>query len=126
MELKRKNKEEQIVADYLTKTAMTDLELATAIENCTKTFEELWSYIRNQAKEIAVNNCAMVEDATVFGWALHFILEDGKGCEYKPSKKVEEKPQEVVKEEKKPKPAQPKQESLYQYSLFDMAEDDEE
>ena len=77
-----------------------------------KTLDTFMSYATEEAKKQAEQGakCAMVEDAIVFGWLIHYFEEDSiegtlyneDGTEYKPTvKKPEAKP--TVKVESKPK-----------------------
>ena len=98
LNLKAKTSNEQIVLDYLTANA-SDM-LVEKINNGKKTLSQCWSYIVSEAKKLAQNNCACVEDATVFGWAIHFFEEDSidaKKYDTKaPAKVVNTKPKPVV------------------------------
>lgn len=40
----------------------------------TKTLDGMLDYLKKSAKDLAVNNIAMVEDETVFGWAKNYWL----------------------------------------------------
>ena len=77
-----------------------------------KTLDTFMSYATEEAKKQAEQGakCAMVEDAVVFGWLIHYFQEDEiigtlyneDGTEYKPTvKRQEAKP--TVKVESKPK-----------------------
>lgn len=74
LKLEAKTSNEQIVLDYLNKNASE--MLAEKINDGKKNLSQCWSYIVSEAKKLAQNNCACVEDATVFGWAIHFFEED--------------------------------------------------
>lgn len=93
---------QKIIIDYLENNASD--ELIEKINRCGKTMADCWQYITSQARKKATNNCAMVEDVEVYGWAVHYFEEEGniKGEE---TEKVE-----VKKIEKKPEP-KPKAES---------------
>ena len=58
------------------------------------------------ARKKAENNVAVIPDAEVFEWAVHYILEDSLNCESgKTGKKSEEKPAEKsVESPEKEKP----------------------
>lgn len=82
-----------------------------------KDLDGFWSYAIEEARKQADKNArgAIVDDQTVFGWAIHYFEEssiEGKlynldGTEYKPEIKKEEKPKvEVKKEPEKPKNTQ--------------------
>ena len=89
LKLEAKTPNEKIVLDYLN-TNVSEM-LAEKINVGKKTLSQCWSYIVSEAKKLAQNNCACVEDATVFGWAIHFFEEDsidGKKYDTKSSAKV--------------------------------------
>ena len=118
--LETKTKEQELLKAYLEANASETLidkinngvkivkEGKTLISK--KTLETFMSYATEQAKKQAEQGakCAMVEDAIVFGWLMHYFQEDSiegilyneDGTEYKPTvKKSEVKP----KAEPKPK-----------------------
>lgn len=118
LNLESKTNNEKIIFDYLDKNA--SYVLAEKINNGTKTLSQCWSYIVSEAKKQAVNGCACIDDATVFGWAIHFFEEDSIAAKHyetkavvKTTAKAEKKSE--PKTEKKAKPIQ-----LGQVSLFDM------
>ena len=120
LNLEAKTDNEKIVLDYLNKNASETL--TEKINNGKKTLSQCWSYIVSEAKKQATNGCACIDDATVFGWAIHFFEEDGieaKHYEAKATVKTTAKPEKKAepKTEKKPK-AEPIQ--LGQISLLDM------
>ena len=98
LKLEAKTGNEQIILDYLNANASE--MLVNKINNGKKTLKQCWTYIVSEAKKLAQNNCACVEDATVFGWAIHFFEEDsidGKKFDTKaPAKVVNTKPKPVV------------------------------
>lgn len=133
LKLEAKTSNEQIVLDYLN-TNVSEM-LAEKINNGKKTLSQCWSYIMSEARKLAQNNCACVEDATVFGWAIHFFEEDsidGKKFDTKPIAKVSNnKPKPVAttpptqKSEPTPVPekvVKPKAKSAIegQMSMFDF------
>lgn len=63
------------VLDYLEQNASD--ALTEKINTGTKTMSGCWSYIREEARKKAKDNCAMIEDSEVYGWAVHFFEEDG-------------------------------------------------
>lgn len=114
LKLEAKNPNEEIILNYLNQNASESL--AEKINNGKKTLTQCWNYIVAEAKKQAVNNCACIDDSTVFGWAIHFFEEDSiKAEEQKPTpvKTVAPKPQP------KPEPKKPQAE-IIQLSLFDM------
>ena len=108
--LTAKTDNEKIILEYIEQNA-TDY-LCTKINNSKKTLQGCWSYITAEAKKQAVNGCACIEDATVYGWAIHFFEEDSV-TEASPLKKEE------VKKEQKKVESKPKEDTT-QVSLFDL------
>lgn len=116
--LETKTKEQEILKAYLEENASETL--IDKINNCVKivkdgktliskkTLDTFMSYATEQAKKQAEQGakCAMVEDAIVFGWLIHYFQEDTiegmlyneDGTEYKATVKKPE-----VKAEPKPK-----------------------
>lgn len=98
-----------------------------------KDLDGFWNYAIEEARKQADKNArgAIVDDETVFGWAVHYFEEgsiEGKlynldGTEYKPVKKQEEKPKvEVKKEPEKPKNTQS---SFFDFTLAEETEIEE-
>lgn len=65
---------ERRVLDYLQENASQ--VLAEKINNGEKTLAGCFGYIRNEARKQAQNGVAVIEDATVYGWAVHYFEED--------------------------------------------------
>ena len=117
--LETKTKEQELLKAYLEENASETLidkinngvkivkDGKTLISK--KTLETFMSYATEQAKNQAKQGakCAMVEDAIVFGWLMHYFQEDTiegilyneDGAEYKPAVKKQE-----VKPKAEPKP----------------------
>lgn len=74
LNLKAKTSNEKLILEYLNNNATE--ALVEKINAGKKTLAECWAYIVSEARKLAQNNCACVEDATVFGWAMHFFEED--------------------------------------------------
>lgn len=104
-----KDKNISIICDYL--SSREDMKEKLEKEN--KTITGMYAYIKNQAMAKAVNGCACLEDAEVFGLAVHYYDEDSiidapeaklKKPKLESTKHLEEiKPVEKVKPIKKPK-----------------------
>ncbi len=90
---------QKIIIDYLEANASDSL--IEKINRCGKTMQDCWQYITSQARKKATNNCAMIEDVEVYGWAIHYFEEEGN---VKGEEKTEIKKVEVKKIEKKPEP----------------------
>lgn len=98
-----------------------------------KDLDGFWDYAIEEARKQADKNArgTIVNDETVFGWAVHYFEEgtiEGKlynldGTEYKLVKKQEEKPKvEVKKEPEKPKNTQG---SFFDFTLPEETETEE-
>ena len=132
LNLTAQNKQEELVLKYLRDNASETL--ADKINNGTpfekdghsltnkKTLSDFMKYACDEARKLAEKgaNSACVDDATVYGWAIHYFEEDSivgtlytiDGAEYKPIvKRVESN---SVKANPEPK----KQENV-QFSFFD-------
>lgn len=132
LNLTAQNKQEELVLKYLRDNASE--ELANKINNGTpfekdghsllnkKTLTGFMKYACNEARNLAEKgaNSACIDDATVYGWAIHYFEEESiegtlytiDGAEYKPTvKRVESN---AVKAKPEPK----KQENV-QFSFFD-------
>ena len=74
---------------------MPDTLLADALASKDKDIHKCMAYVVAQARKKAVGNCAMIEDAVVYGWAHHYYIEPNEVIdkELKPApKKTEGKP----------------------------------
>ena len=78
------NQDEKWLLDYFTANASEALKAKTLAGK--KTIQGAFKYIYNEAKNQAAKgaNCAMVDDATVYGWMMHYFEEDSLDCEAKP------------------------------------------
>lgn len=134
LNLETKNKAQELVKAYLEENASAIL--ADKINNgvrvqndgktliSKKTLDGFMTYATDQAKKQAEKSArsACIEDAVVYGWAVHYFEEDTiegtlyneDGTEYKPQKPAA-KPKPTVSS---PAPAAPKPKP--QMSLFDM------
>ena len=139
LNLTAKNKQEEMILAYLQENASEPL--ADKINNGTpfekdghpllnkKTLSGFMKYACEEARKLAEKgaNSACVDDATVYGWAIHYFEEESieetlytiDGEQYKPALKkvVTTKP---VVTKKQP----PKQQSL-QFSLFDKFDEND-
>lgn len=138
LNLTAQNKQEELVLKYLQDNASETL--ADKINNGTpfekdgkpllnkKTLSDFMKYACNEAKSLAEKgaNSACIDDATVYGWAIHYFEEESiegtlytiDGAEYKPTvKRVESN---AVKAKPEPK----KQENV-QFSFFDNLNEQE-
>ena len=75
-----------------------------------KDLDGFWNYAIEEARKLANKNArgAIVDDQTVYGWAIHYFEEDSiegslfneDGTEYKPQVKVEPKQNSIVEKPK--------------------------
>lgn len=138
LNLKANNKQEEVILAYLQEHASETL--ADKINNSTpfekdgkpllnkKTLAGFMKYACDEARKLAEKgaNSACIDDATVYGWAIHYFEEESiegtlytiDGAEYKPTvKRIESN---AVKAKPEPK----KQENV-QYSFFDNLSEQE-
>ena len=92
---------------------MPDDNLAKGLADKGKDIHKCYEYVKAQAKKKAVNGCAMIEDAVVFGWAHHYYIEPKEviDAELKPKSapKTDTRPTTPAKGAEKPKkPVNPK------------------
>ena len=76
------NPTEQRLLDYYNQNASEVLK--AKVLKGKKTIQGAFRYIYKRARDCATNSCAMVEDAVVFGWLIHYLEEDKLDCEPKP------------------------------------------
>lgn len=139
LNLTPQNKQEELILTYLQNNASESL--ADKINNGTpfekdghpllnkKTLSGFMKYACDEARNLAEKgaNSACIDDATVYGWAIHYFEEESiegtlftiDGAEYKsaPKKAVNSKPAT-------PRPQPQKQQSL-QFSLFDKFDEND-
>lgn len=106
----------KLICDYL----LGRQDMQEKLNNPNKSIDKMFSYVRSQAKKKAVNECAVIIGAEVFGWAVHYydeeVVEDSSEH---PSRLNLESAKAIVKksveEKKKPKKeeSEMKQESLF-------------
>lgn len=80
-----------------------------------KSFRRMWSFIMDKAKEYAIDNCAFVDDDTVYSWIDEYVKLDDKAKVEAEKKKKEKKNYTPVKTVE----TSTKEESK-QISIFDM------
>lgn len=66
----------KIIKNYLDQRAKEDEQFAKSYAKEHKSLDECLKYINQQARKRAENNVAMIEDAEVYGWAVHYYDED--------------------------------------------------
>ena len=66
----------EIIKAHLDKMASQDFAFAERYNNEKKSLDQCCKYIMSEAKKKAKGNCAAIEDAVVYGWAVHYYQED--------------------------------------------------
>jgi hypothetical protein len=84
---------EKIIKDYLVGRAGSDAVFAEKFydrmdKEGDKAIDGCCSYIKNQARKEAQSGCAVIEDAKVFGWAMHYFDENLSAPTTAPAAKV--------------------------------------
>jgi hypothetical protein len=126
LKLTAKNTTEQRVLDYLLANA-SDV-LAAKINSGTKTLNGALNFAKDEARKLDQSgDCVCVDDATVFGWIVHFFEEESIAeKKSRPAVRVpagatkQSPPAKPVKAEKAARPAKQEKpvESDPQLSLF--------
>ncbi len=108
MEIVKENPEVERIAEYLINRFKTDTDLENFYEKNKITLRGVCEHVRNKAKKLAKNGCAVVEDNEVFNWVVDYIIEKKEvvnqteieekqeiKVQPKAEKKVEEKPTQM-------------------------------
>lgn len=66
---------ENIIKGYIENACQSDEVLAGKYEKSGKDIAGCCKYIKDQARKKAQNGCAVIADAEVFGWAIHYFDE---------------------------------------------------
>ena len=66
----------EIIKAHLDKMAQQDFAFAERYKLESKSLDKCLKYITSEAKKRAKNGCAAIEDAVVYGWAVHYYQED--------------------------------------------------
>ena len=88
----------EIIKRHLDKMAQQDFAFAERYKDEKKSLDKCIQYITSQAKKQAKGNCAAIEDAVVYGWAVHYYQEENIKVEEVKAKVVTpkvEKPKEI-------------------------------
>ena len=113
-----KNAAIKCIAEYLQNRD----DLKDKLENPKKSLDEMFKYIIGEASKRKTGNCAVIDDETVFGWAVHYYDEDNIKIE-KVKTNVKSEHQSAVlsaKPAKKEKPKKVKQSDTIQLNLFEV------
>ena len=99
-----------IIKNHLDKMAQQDFAFAERYNDEKKSLDKCIQYITSQAKKQAKGGCAAIEDAVVYGWAVHYYMEDSVKIDTSAQAKVvtpkESKPKQIkalVKDKKEDK-----------------------
>lgn len=100
---------ETTIKNYLDNRAREDSLFAETYKKANKSIKECCRYIYSQARKLAKgSNSVGIDDATVYGWAVHYYDEDNIKVEASSGRVEVAVPVAVVKPEPA-KPAAPKQ-----------------
>ena len=113
---KKESAFEGIIRKYLEMLAGQDPLFAETFKKPNKSIAECCKYIKQEAQKLKDGNVAIVEDATVYGWATHYYDEDDIKVDEAPKAKVVA-PAAPKPEPKKVEPEKPKERQL---SIFDF------
>ena len=139
LKLTPQNKQEELILNYLQNNASETL--ADKINNGTpfekdgnpllnkKTLSGFMKYACDEARNLAEKgaNSACIDDATVYGWAIHYFEEESiegtlytiDGAEYKPA------PKKSVNIKPATPKSQPQKQQSLQFSLFDKFDEND-
>lgn len=94
---KTKDMQQNAIIQFLENERKGDEYLDKAITKCPeKEFSSCFNYIKEKAKALAVNGCAMIEDKTVYEWAKEYFIDYDARAE-KQKKLEEENKAKVIK-----------------------------
>ena len=82
----------KIIEYLLTREDMNEKYL-----NEEKSLKQMVEFIKNNAKKQAQNGIAMIEDETVYSWAIHYFDETNKDLELSKEDKQDTKKEEIKK-----------------------------
>lgn len=106
-----KDKNLKLICDYL----LGREDMQEKLNNPNKSIDKMFSYIRSQAKKKAVNGCAVISDAEVFGWAVHYYDEEEvSGNAEQPERMTLQYAKDIVKKSVEKKSKAKKEESEWQ------------
>lgn len=115
---KKESPFESIIRGYLETMAAQDPLFAETYKKPNKSVAECCKYIKQEAQKLKDGNVAIVENDTVYGWAVHYYDEDDIKVESTPAAKVIASAQKTAP--KPAKPAEPKKPEARQLSIFDF------
>lgn len=101
----------KLICEYL----LNREDMQEKLNNPNKSIDKMFSYIRSQAKKKAVNGCAVISDAEVFGWAVHYYDEEEvSGNIEQPERMTLQYAKDIVKKSVEKKSKAKKEESEWQ------------
>lgn len=65
-----------VIGKYLKDRALTDPSVEEDLKKESKSLKRCFQFIIDEARKVQKNNCAMIKDNVVFGWAVHYYDED--------------------------------------------------
>ena len=100
--------------------AAQDSNFKERYENKAKSMGKCISYITQQARRQAVNNCAAISDSDVLQMAVHYYQEEDVEPTASTPKVIKPKPVLVPKPVKAKKGKKKKEDNSHQLNLFDF------
>lgn len=111
------------IKKYCEELAKSDVDFATHYNQ--DKISACCNYITNQARKLAKNNCACVEDSVVYKWARDFFYGDTEESAVSQDETSDDEEENLEDEEIETKPAtvitakkEKKSDEQYQMSLF--------
>lgn len=106
-----KDKNLKLICDYL----LGCKDMQEKLNNPKKSIDKMFNFVRSQAKKKAVNGCAVISDAEVFGWAVHYYDEE-EVCDNaeQPERMTLQYAKDIVKKSVEKKSKAKKEESEWQ------------
>ena len=101
------NNFETVIKDYLDNWAREDSLFAETYKKANKSIKECCRYIISRARKLG-GTAVAVDDATVYGWAVHYYDEDNIKVEASSGRRVEVAAPAAVVKPGPAKPAAPK------------------
>ena len=92
-----------VIGNYLMERAKTDASVANNLKKENKSLKRCFQFIIDEAKKQQKNNCAMVKDDVVFGWAVHYYDEDDLSIDNAVKHEKESKKEDKKKPKEEPK-----------------------
>lgn len=115
------NSYEEVIKKYL--DSLDDESFKEKYKGTIEEIKDCFNYIKGEAKKVAVNSCAMIEDTQVYQWARHYFT-DVREEELK--KKAEDEIKKQEREAKKKAKNGAKAKSAPTIGESDAEEDQEE